>query len=229
MENPKHDELSAERFDDIATKNRIRAAMKKVGAWVRDVIKQVTTKPAKGELLLDEMNRFFGKPRGGPSMPDPNNTDPETTKLTPHALGVAVRGAGASGASGSGGGQKPNGSGGGRTSGARKGKGRGTQGGRGGRTVPFDDLRNFALSHSVRRVAFTPRETASAKLEVLAVGVATEEAISIVTLNGKRCAKLPTLSLSAGMRCALELGFNYPYRGPIRVVLSPAEEATNAA
>lgn len=235
MESPRHDEISAERIDDLVERKRRKEAMRKVGAWIRAEIKSSTTKPADSEILLDEMNRFFSKPSGEQSIPDPNSKDnnPELVVIIPKPTNPKPNvGTGDRGASGSSGGEKEKGPKGGRTTGERPGKGRGMTGGRGGKFIPYASLRNSipVSGHgSLRRITLTPEADGRATLEVSAIGVSSEEAIAIRSLNGNQCGKAPMLNITAGQRISMEVCFDTPYFGPIRVVLSRIEEKANAS
>lgn len=232
MENPKHDELSADRFDDLKAGNRIRRSMKEVGQWVRDLIKATTSRPTDAEVLLDEMNQFFCKPGDTAKIADPTqvNTDPERIKIVLKDGASRAVGSGPSGESGSSGGEKKAGSKGGRTTGASEGKGRGSQGGRGGRSIAFASLRNAVSSAGgakVRLVSFTPEASGSALLELSAVGVSTDEPLALVSIDGKSCGKRPRISLEAGRRVQLSVEFDQAYVGPISLVLVRPEEGSN--
>lgn len=229
MESPKHDEVSAERFDDLRERDRIRKSMKKVGQWIRDVIREATTRPAEAEILLDEMNRFFSKPGDGVTIPDATNlnSDPERIKLEPKANSPRPVGAGSEGDSGSAGGKKQSTSKGGRTTGGSPGTGRGLRGGRGGRSVAYSALRNLAPASGggeVRIISFTPDASGPVLLELAAVGVSGDEPLTVVSVDGKLSARNPRITLEEGRRESIAVKFDQPYLGPIRMVLTPAEE-----
>lgn len=232
MENPRHDEISAERLDDLIQRKKLKASMKKVGDWIRSTIKSATTKPAEGEILLDEMNRFFSKPSAGQSIPDPanQNDDPEKSKVTLNPISpVPLLGSGKGGESGSSGGLKKSRSKGGRTTGSRRGSGRGTVGGRGGKIVAYSALRNSTLGGGeLRRIAFTPEASALAILEINAIGVSSDEMLEIRSINGQPCLKSPKIEVRQGERLNLDVAFEAPYLGPISVVLSPVAGDTHA-
>lgn len=233
MESPKHDEISAERFDDLRERNRVRRSMKKVGQWIRDVIKTATTKPAEAEILLDEMNRFFSRPGDSTTIPDATNlnSNPERIKLQPRTSSPRTVGQGPEGESGSAGGQKKSRSKGGRTTGGRAGKGRGSRGGRGGRSISYSSLRNVVPASGrgeSRIITFTPGASGLALLELSAVGVSGDEALNILAVDGEQCAKVPSVTLEEGCRKSLIITFDQPYLGPISMVLTPVEDATHA-
>lgn len=232
MESPRHDEISPERIDDLPTRRRYKSAMKAVGAWIRETIKASTTKPAEAIILLDEMNRFFSNPSAGKVMPDPTNIndDPERPKITLKPTSLKPRtGSGDAGESGSSGGVKQSKTKSGQTSGERLGGGRGAAGGRGGKSVPYSALRNSGSgSDSIRVVSLTPDESATATLEIVAIGVSSNETLCIRSIDGTPCAKTPRVTLEQGVRTNFRVEFDAPYPGPIRVVFTPIEGEADA-
>lgn len=229
LENPRHDELSADRLDDSREKRQVRAGMRKLGAWIREIIKQETSTPPEAEMLLDEMNRFFSTPESGKDIPDPANsqTNPERTRIKPKSTTSHPSGAGPEGESGSAGGRKATGAGSGRTSGTRSGRGRGLLGGRGGRNIAFRSLRTHlpdAKRADIRTISLEPEESGMARLEVLLIGAASDEPLDVISIDGHGCTKTPSIQLERGQRKTVTVEFSEPYTGPIRVVLSRVEE-----
>lgn len=229
LENPRHDELSADRLDDPRARDQARAAMKKLGKWLRDVVKEQTSTPPEAEMLLEEMNRFFSSPETGTEIPDPANsqTNPERIKIRTKTTSMPPAGSGPVGESGSAGGRKPKGAGSGQTTGTRPGGGRGMQGGRGGKTITFRSLRSHLVDPAqanTRVISLEPTESALARLEVLLIGAVSDEPLDIVTLNGHRCAKTPSVQLTEGERKSVTVEFIEPYSGPIRVVLTKVDD-----
>src|SRR5690606_29032832 len=96
LENPRHDELSADRLDDPKARTQARAGMKKLGKWLRDVIKEQTSTPPEAEMLLEEMNRFFSSPETGKEIPDPSNsqTNPERIRIQTKTTSTRPAGSG---------------------------------------------------------------------------------------------------------------------------------------
>lgn len=234
LENPRHDELSADRLDDPKEKRKVRTGMRKLGTWLREIIKEETSTPPEAEMLLDEMNRFFSTPETGKEIPDPANsqTNPERIRIKPKTTSTRPAGAGPDGESGSAGGRKAKGAGGGRTTGSRAGRGRGLHGGRGGKAIAFRSLRSHLpdLGRSdMRSISLEPEESGLARLEVLLIGAASDEPLDVVTINGHRCAKTPSIRLDEGVRKSVTVEFSESYTGPIRVVLSRVEEESKNA
>lgn len=232
MESPRHDEISADRIDDERLRRKLKTAFKKVGNWVRQYIRESTTVAAESDVLLDEMNQFFASTGGEQPIADPNTMDdnPERptvrkklTKQTPRT------GQGDGGESGSSGGQKPGSKGTGATTGNRKGPGRGAVGGRGGRSITYTNLRNSVSdAGTTRLVSFTPEATAEAVLELSAVGVASDEALTIIGLNDTPSSHAPKISVKAGTRISIKINLSRPYLGPISVVLNPSMDEQDA-
>jgi len=233
LESPKHDEFSADRIDDPVRRDKLRRAMKNVGAWVREVIKLETEITTSEEILLDEMNQFFSKPGEQQAIPDssPQNDNPEKVKLSLKKIKIRPTGSGEAGDSGSSGGNKKSKTKGGQTSGAAKGKGRGVQGGRGGKNFDYRTLRNSVQPNSngaIRVIAFTPESSGTALLELSAVGVHADEALVIEAIDGKPCAKVPKVALTENERLSMTVRFNAPYTGPINMVLSSIKGGPDA-
>lgn len=232
MENPRHDEISADRIDDEKLRRKLKTAFKKVGTWIRQFIKDSTTAAVEADVLLDEMNQFFASTGGERPIADPNTMDenPERPtvkkKLTRQAPAI---GQGDSGESGSSGGQKPGSKGSGATTGDRKGPGRGATGGRGGRSIAYTNLRNSVSDGGTTRVvSFTPEASAEAVLELSAIGVASDEALNIIGLDDAPSSHSPRISAVAGKRMSIRIKLSRPYLGPISVVLSPIKEEKDA-
>lgn len=232
MESPRHDEISADRIDDERLRRKLKTAFKKVGNWVRQYIRESTTAAAESDVLLDEMNQFFASTGGEQPIADPNTMDdnPERPtvrkKLTKQA---PTTGQGDGGESGSSGGQKPGSKGTGATTGDRKGLGRGAVGGRGGSSIAYTNLRNSVSdAGTTRLVSFTPEATAEAVLELSAVGVASDEALTIIGLNDAPSSRSPKISVEAGTRISIKITLSRPYLGPISVVLNPSMDEQDA-
>lgn len=232
MESPRHDEISADRIDDERLRRKLKTAFKKVGNWVRQYIRESTTVAAESDVLLDEMNQFFASTGGEQPIADPNTMDdnPERPTVRKKLTNQTPRtGQGDEGESGSAGGQKPGSKGTGATTGNRKGPGRGAVGGRGGRSIAYTNLRNSVSdAGTTRLVSFTPEATAEAVLEVSAVGVASDEALTIIGLNDTPSSHAPKISVEAGTRISIKISLSRPYLGPISVVLNPSTDEQDA-
>lgn len=232
MENPRHDEISADRIDDEKRRKRLKTAYKKVGAWVRQYIRESTTSAVEADVLLDEMNQFFASTGGEQPIADPNTMDDNPERPTVKkrlAKQPPSVGQGANGESGSSGGQKRGSKGSGATTGDRKGPGRGSVGGRGGRSIAYTNLRNLVSDEGVTRtLSFTPEATAEAVIELSAVGVASDETLTIIELNDSQSSHSPKISAVEGARMSVKIKLSRPYVGPISVVLRPIKEEQDA-
>lgn len=232
MENPRHDEISADRIDDEKLRKKLKTAFRKVGNWIRQFIKESTTAAAEADVLLDEMNQFFASTGGERQIADPNTMDDNPERPTVRkklSRQPPTIGKGDDGESGSSGGQKPGSKGSGATTGDRKGPGRGAVGGRGGRSIAYTNLRNSVSDGgSTRLISFTPDATAEAVLELSAVGVASDETLTIIGLDDAPSSRSPRISTVAGTRMSIKIKLSRPYLGPISVVLSPSMEEQDA-
>lgn len=227
MENPKHDEISTDRLDDLQRAAKLKSAMRKVGLWVRESIKNATSKPLGPEIILEEMNEFFSGPDAGRKMADPASKvdNPEQTRLSIHTPPPPPKyGNGDQGDSGSSGGMNKSSKKGGRTSGTNPGKGKGTIGGRGGNIIAAHHLRNSKTKDGkTRMVSFTPETSGQAKIELLAIGISTDEPLRISSLDGQAFTRTHRLSLIEGQRVTLAIGLTAAYHGPINLVLTASE------
>jgi len=98
--------------------------------------------------------------------------------------------------------------------------------------ITFRSLRSHLpdpTQANTRIISLDPAETALARLEVLLIGAASDEPLDILTLNGHRCAKTPSVQLTEGERKSVRVEFAEPYSGPIRVVLSKVNEEVRHA
>ncbi|WP_146142725.1 hypothetical protein [Photobacterium phosphoreum] len=59
LENPKHDQLSAERIPDVNEKKNITKAMNSLGEKIRQLIKEKAYVPPMDKELIDELSNFF--------------------------------------------------------------------------------------------------------------------------------------------------------------------------
>lgn len=232
MENPSHDEFSAERISDNSRRAAIRRDMRSLARWAREIIRSSTREVAEKEISLDETAEFFADVKETGDMPNSASKDnnPESRTISPISLTRSKPkvGAGKSGESGSSGGlqEGQKGSSSGATTGDRKGKGRGLSGGRGGRSIEYSDLRNIVVasgnkSSNIRRIYLTPLSSSEAFLEISAIGLSYSESLAIKKINGEKTRKNPTINLIEGERLSLEIEFDKNYTGPITVVLTP--------
>ena len=72
----------------------------------------------------------------------------------------------------------------------------------------------------IRTVTFVPEETGEARLELVAVGVSSNELLAVQEINGVQSSKMPVLQLIEGQPCEVQVRLNEAYRGPVRMVLS---------
>ena len=234
LENPRHDELSPERIEDPELSRSLREAVNKMNAWIRERIKSHTTLPPDDEVQLDDLNNFFAAPEDkadriqntGTSEKDPTSIKVEMRKK-PESSGASASG----GSEGGSGGKKPGGSG-GATSGPGTGKGKGGVAGPRGGQVPIKGLRNTVKGGDTRsrKIFFTPEKSGTARLDVIAAGIAEEERRPVVAAPGHTVTKgACEIELKEGDRIAILVELAEPYEGPIEISLSLKEENNNEA
>lgn len=234
LENPRHDELSPERIEDPERSRSLRAAVNKMNGWIREKIKSHTTLPPDDEIQLDDLNDFFAAPEDqtdrmqntGNSEKDPTSIKVKVRKK-PESSGASASG----GSEGGSGGEKPGGNG-GATSGPGAGGGKGGADGPRGGTVPIRGLRNTVTGGDTRfrRIFFTPEKSGTARLVVIAAGIADEERLSIVAAPGYTVTRgACEIELKKGERVVLSVKLAESYEGPIEVSLSLKEESDHEA
>jgi len=227
LENPKHDELSAERLEDPTTKRRTVTAFKEMIRWIRASIQSRTMNATSSEVSLDEMNQFFASPRELERVQGDNTGEdhPETVQLSARkVIRRVATGSGKEGTLGGAGGRKPSISPGGQTSGGGAGKGTGGEGSRGGRRVPIKDPRNVILpreSGHVRRFTFTSSADATVRLQIVATGLASATEIAFRRADGGSNVFL----VKQGERASVDVELFIPFAGPVEMALILVEGA----
>jgi hypothetical protein len=226
LENPRHDEISAERIPDAEKRRAAAKIMGGLGKLIRDTLKKAALpEPAERESL-NELAEFFAdrKPNETPAQPG-GEENPERRKYTvtpgrrpvrpPDSGPVSGESGGAGGAKGKSEGGK-GGAGGGGGSGTR---GTGSSGG--GNSVVLQDLRNILIGapdSPLRRVHFTPMKSTTAAITVCASGFDSRAPLRISSSSaGSLSRGVLVLDLRAGERVTLDMGFSEDYRGPVEL------------
>lgn len=230
MENPRHDAFSEELIDDEVRRKKLRTDMRALGKWVRTIVREQTKAVVMEKVQLTELSDFFASPDESEQMPDGGKagSNPECITVKPVSQNNKQQhGAGPAGEDGGSGGKKKSKSKGGKTSGPQRGSGRGAAGGRGGKSISYSKFRNMLGDQAglVRNIILVPEETAEAALELTAVGVSSNEPLNLSRLNGAVCKKSPVLQLQEGVAVELQVEFDAPYQGPVRVVLARRKSA----
>lgn len=225
LENPRHDELSAERLDDPAEKRRTITAFRKLIKWIRASIQLKTMNATTSEVALEEMNQFFASPREQERVTGAVDGEehPETILITPRTVKRRpTSGAGGEGALGGAGGRKPNRSSGGGTSGGGSGPGTGGDGRRGGEKIPVLDPRNRILPSDgghVRRITFTAAKAATVRLQVVASGLSAP-----IELPYRRVDGGPNVfSVDQDQRISIDVDLFVVFSGPVEIALVAVE------
>lgn len=231
LENPAHDQLSAERLIDKAEQRTIRASMKALREWVRGSIRSRAFSPPTEETVLDEMNEFFGDVSEFDRIPDPKDGETDPGRIIyssgkprrPIGRGVAEGDEGEGGAGGANNGQ------GGTKPGRGSGKGASDGGTGGTEAVGFENLRNIpnpARPSLERTVIFTPLTTCRAKLGVKATGMNQDVLLTGVVVRDPSGNPIREMKLEAGRRERISIEFSQPYSGPISLEVLAAGGGT---
>jgi uncharacterized membrane protein YgcG len=235
LENPRHDEVSAERIPNEAKRVEAAKVMEGLGKLIRETLKKAALpEPAEREAL-NELAEFFADRKQNDQPPQPGGEqNPEKLRydVTPGRRRVrppdAGRGAGDAGGAGG-----KNQTRGGRKAGKGTGDG-GSKGGSGaaggGQEVMLDDVRNVIVGPSGgsrRRLHFTPAETTAAVISVCASGFDRRAALSITSASdGTVSGGLLVLNLEQGKRVSLEIGLDTPYPGPVELSAVAARQSS---
>jgi hypothetical protein len=185
LENPRHDEVSAERIPDPGKKSAAKRAMTRLAKAIREIIKTETAVIAEGDVSLDEMSEFFADGSRG-DMPPPADAEDDLTTIkyspikTKPPKNTVRQGQGEEGGAGG------NGIGGDGGGGVGPGTGAGTGGqGQQGRAqaLHLQAIRHTRApneSKNVRTIHFTPSVDGVAKVTLEAVGIDSNEKLSVV-------------------------------------------------
>lgn len=234
LENPNHNDFSAERISDPVKRGAAEAAMKKLGKRLRDMIKETTGVGQQDSVVLDELARFFAQAEhSGHGPAGDRDADPEAHVFSPAELkrtrptvrqtGLGSDGGGAGKQTGDGG----TGSGSGDSFGSGSG-GRGRQGS--AQPLRLRDIRNTIRRNGNtepygRRLHFTPDVTGLIALRLEAPGLndAVELKISASDQGEVNQGRI-VLTVTQGERISMNVTFAEPYAGPLNVLATAVSE-----
>lgn len=225
LENPEHNDLSADRIIEEVEQTLIRKGMNSLKTWIRASIKSEAFTPPKDEIALEEMNEFFGDVSNADRLPSKGDgdTNPLVVTYTPKKKSRQApvdgnigdeddEGGGSVDANdGSGGDGTGNGAGGGDG-----------DGGLGGETLAFTDFRNVrdpANPNAIRTILFTPQISSHARIKILANGMNNNVSLSGITVIDEEGVPVSTLKLISGVRRKLTVRLSADYQGPINMQL----------
>lgn len=228
LENPAHDDFSAERLPDAAKRADAWTAMKQLGKELREIIKAKTGVKHEGSVVLDELGRFFSE-TGKTDKPNDPNAEHDPERYTYESKRRKSKSQKApSGAGGQRGGRSQTGTGSGDKAG---GSGSGTGGGTGGRgsagdlePVVLREVRNLIRTDSSgaatsRELHFTPEASGPIELTVQATGVNAPEGLNVTAADaGTPGSGVLAVDVKDGERCKVTVSFDEPYDGPIELI-----------
>lgn len=223
LENPRHDEVSAEFIPDPAKRAIAKKAMTALAKAIREIIKTYTAMVPEEEVSLDEMGEFFADGDRG-HIPPPADTEDDlsTIRYQPakrsSSKKAKLHGSGKEGGSG---GRGTTGGGGGGT-GAGAGRGSGGTGQRGrAQEIGFQDVRHTRSAgqkDNARTIHFTPTTSGVAKIVLEAIGINDNEKLFVTkTTPGNIVNGELLLPLEEGKRVAVAVELSEGYDGPIEM------------
>jgi hypothetical protein len=223
LENPRHDEVSAERVPDPTKKAAAKRAMTRLAKEIRAIIRTETAVTAADDIALDEMGEFFADGDRGDIPPPADAEDDLSTiryqpaKNTPDRK-TKTQGLGQEG--GAGGKGKAGGGGGGDGPGTGKGSGGTGQAGR-VHAMHFESVRHTRAPNerkNVRTIHFTPSVDGIAKVTLEAVGIDSNEKLAVIRAEpGKIANGEILLALEGGKRTSVRVELSEDYDGPIEI------------
>jgi hypothetical protein len=216
MENPRHDDLSADRIVEPAARQTARESGRLLAGGIRDVIKAIARSIPDNETDLDELSEFFASDEKGRE-DEKGYRDPTTIRVNPAPVRKRKQpprppsegpGEQGGGAQGDGTTEEPGGGGG---AGAGAG-GTGAKGAR--RPLAISSPRTLVVDGSglrQRQVIFTPAESGTAHIRLEGLGLSETETLAIEGGPLK-------LKCEAGQRISHRVSLSEPYGGPIQIV-----------
>jgi hypothetical protein len=225
LENPQHNELSAERITDNNRRKNAERSMKALREAIRQRLREVAEAPVSDRTRLDELSEFFAdEDPESREHRDDGEPDPEviTVLVTPPRPPRVTPPESRSGTGQDGGGSVPKGSSRSDSTGSKRaggGEGQGS-GGQGRRAAPgeyaLSESRNRLLDTNRRRIMLKVPQSGTGWLLVQASGLSTAESLRVTSTSlGDIQDGGVRLEFRQDEPVVLEVGFNIAYRGPI--------------
>lgn len=220
LENPRHDQLSAERLTNPEERESAKQAGKILASSIREAVKSVAKGDVNSETDLDELSEFFANEEQARE-DEEGHRDPFSFRVRKPVRPTKLRttkpptGTDEGDDGGNGGGDNETETPGGGGEGTGEGDGTGGSGSRSVRKpMPLlnprtqipdpDDL-------SRRVIWFTPMQSGTARLKFQTLGLSNPEDLKIV-------GGWPEVECAAAKRQKIEVEFELPYGGPIEIV-----------
>lgn len=240
VENPKHDEFSPSRIDDLTKQKAIIKKFSVLSDWAKHIIKQLTTPESKEEDLINELNDFFSIPGQSDLINnDQGENNPETVsiekvKVSPVNYSSTQtsdfddddndvsEGEGDNYKRGLGKNKKKDDP---FDNGGYKGVKTATQkkesSNKNAGVVKYFDLRAISGPSANKRILhLTPDETVLSQIRIYTPGLSKKEELSIKDVcNGRLIGEHYYIQLQSGIRNTINVSFTTDYDGPIIVRL----------
>lgn len=224
LENPRHDELSAERIPDPDKKTVAKRAMTQLAGKIREIIKSQTLVEPEDEVALDEMSEFFSEGGAGEAPPPADAEDDLSTITYKPMKAKKVRQTKTHGPGDQGGAGDTSGDGGDTGGGPLPGKGAGSGGKGSSGSVHGINLQAIRYTRSPgkgsrsRTIFFTPATSGIAKVTLEAAGLNESEKLIVVkTEPGRLVNGELLLPLNEGQRTSVTVELAENYDGPIEL------------
>ncbi|RVM58405.1 hypothetical protein CN128_09945 [Sinorhizobium meliloti] len=225
LENPRHDDLSAEGITDPALREQGEKAFKKLASMIRHTLQELAKSKPTSSMELEELNDFFATEQvriedENATEPDPRSFKPTSIKRTPPRVRPKVPQPGGEDVDVPGPRPEPDPN-------PDPPNPRPHVPGPSPRPQPAIDPVDLQKERNLlpdagrpaqRRILFTPTVTGEVRVSVQATGLSTPEGLSLVSSStGKLSDGTVVLSCEAGKRVSLTVEFDTPYTGPIEL------------
>lgn len=226
LENPEHNDLSADRLIDEAEQKAVRRGMNVLKKWVREQIKSEAFVAPKEEVSLDEMNEFFGDVSNADRIPTSaeGDTHPLVVTYKPIKSKLQPPTEGGQSDEGQDDGGGPDGQSAAGDNGTSDGDGRGEgAGGAGGEALTYEEFRNIrdpSNPATTRNLFFTPLHSGPARVRVVVKGMNNDVPMPASKVMDSQGVPISVVNLEAGKRTKLTVQFAEPYLGPISMLLN---------
>lgn len=231
MEPPRHDDFEPQRLHDPETQRRGKAALRDIGSWVRETLKQHARDPISEETTLDELAEYFSDYDETPNARSASDGEinprgsiviqaKPIRKWAPSPPGESgVRGAGSQDGDSGPGDEVPGGSSDGADHSDNEGWGWGLIGGASARNIELLNVRAIPVSPSQRRIFFTANHTGQVVLTLQSSGADTNQPLGIISATQGQvvAGAVQGLHVMSGHRMEVMVTLSEPFTGAIRI------------
>lgn len=238
LENPRHDDLSAEGITDPVMREQGERSFTQLASMIRDTIRELAKSEPTSSVELDELNDFFASEQvqtedDNATEPDPRSFRPTPVKPTPPRVRPRVEHPGGDEVDVPGPRPEPDPVPDPPNPNPNPGPGPVPRPRQVIEPVDLQHERNLlpdASKPSQRRIWFTPPVTGEVHVRFEATGLSSPEALSVTTTSsGTTSGHGILLTCEAGKRVSVTVEFEAPYTGPIEMSAVQIRQKTEAA